>query len=130
MTPNFDANSTDRTTFAPFVLHDCRQSKWNDLRLEFSNWAWLHKQCGGNELDEYYLNGYGVEGLVMAARQLNGLDPDSPAMNRNSEGDACYIHFSDFDEAVQTAEISAKMIRDMKLLREAVATAKEHGFGD
>jgi hypothetical protein len=76
------------------------------------------------------LNGYGVEGLVVAARQLNGLDPESSTLDRNSEGDTCYIHFSDFDDAVRTAEVSSKMIRDIELLRKAIVTAKEHGYAD
>jgi len=56
MTPKFDANSTDRTTFAPFILHDCRASKWKDLHLEFSDWDWLQERCGGDTFDCYYLN--------------------------------------------------------------------------
>lgn len=130
MQPKFDAEGVDRTTFAPFVLHDCRQTEWEDLRLEFTDWDWLHERCDGDTIDDYYLNGPGVEGLVMAARLLNGLDADSDTMDPDSEGDACLIHFSDFDEAVRTAEISARMIKDMKLLGQAVATAEEHGFGD
>jgi hypothetical protein len=66
----------------------------------------------------------------LAARQFHGLDPNPKTIDPNSEGDACYIHFLDFDEAVRTAEISATMIKDLELLRQAVATAQEHGFGD
>lgn len=112
MKPNFDSEGHDRTTFAPFALHDCRDTEWKDVRLEFSDWDWIHEFCGGDSIGDYYLNGPGVEGLVMATRLLNGLDPESDTMNLNSEGDTCYIHFSDFDDAVQTAALCAAMIKD------------------
>src|SRR5690349_12423681 len=124
MEPKFDPEGTDRTTFAPFVLYDCRQTEWKDLRLEFANWDWLQEHCGSDTIDDYYLNGPGIEGLVMAARLLSGLEADPDTMDPNSEGDACYIHFSDYDEAVRTAELSARTIKDMNLLRQAIATAQ------
>jgi hypothetical protein len=130
MTPTFDSEGHDRKTFAPFILHDCRDTEWKDVRLEFSDWDWLHDFCGGNTVGDYYLNGPGVEGLVMATRVLNGLDPDPDTMDPNSEGDACYIHFSDFDEAVRTATLCAAMIKDKALLSQAAAKAEENGFGD
>ncbi len=130
MTPTFDSEGIDRTTFAPFVLHDCRDTEYKDTRLEFSDWEWLHDFCEGDYIEDYYLNGPGVEGLVMATRQLNGLEADPDSMDPNSEGDACYIHFSNFEEAVQTAELCAAMIKDKNLLRQAAATAEENGFGD
>lgn len=130
MKPIFDSEGHDRATFAPFVLHDCRTTEWKDVRLEFSDWDWLNEFCGGDSIGDYYLNGPGVEGLVIATRLLNGLDPESDTMNLNSEGDACYIHFSDFDDAVQTAALCATMIKDKALLTQAAATAAENGFGD
>lgn len=130
MIPTFDSEGIDRTTFAPFVLYDCRDTEYGDLRLEFSDWDWLHDFCGGDSIEDYYLNGPGVEGLVMATRLLNGLEADSDSMDPNSEGDTCYIHFANFDEAVQTAELCAAMIKDHDLLRQAAATAEENGFGD
>jgi hypothetical protein len=129
MTPKFDSEGCDRTTFAPFVLHDCRETEWKDVRLEFSDWDWLHDFCGGDRIDDYYLNGPGVEGLVMAARLLNGLEPVAGTMDPNSEGDACYLHFNDLDEALRTATLSAATLKDKALLRQAVATAQENGFG-
>ena len=130
MTPNFDSKGTDRTTFAPFLLHDARNSKWKDVRLEFSNWDWLHDFCGGESIGDYYLNGPGVEGLVVATRLLNNLEPNPDSMHLNSEGDACYIHFIDFDEAVRTATLCSKMIKDKALLQQAAITAAENGWGD
>ncbi|MBL9178397.1 MAG: hypothetical protein JNM65_10055 [Verrucomicrobiaceae bacterium] len=122
----FDADGNDRTTFAPFVLQDCGE----EVRLMFSDWDWLRKKCGGDSIGDYYLNGPGVEGLVMATRRMNGLTPDPDTMDPNSEGDACYIHFTDFDEAVQTASLCKQMIQDLKLIRKAAKIAEENGYGD
>lgn len=122
----FDADGNDRTTFAPFVLQDCGE----ETRLMFYDWDWLRKKCGGDSIGDYYLNGPGVEGLVLATREMNGLNPDPDTMDPNSEGDACYIHFTDFDEAVQTASLCAKMIQDIKLIRKAAKIAEENGYGD
>ena len=66
----------------------------------------------------------------MATRLLNGLEPASETMNPNSEGDTCYIHFVDLDDAVRTATLCAAMIKDKALLRQAAVTAEENGFGD
>ncbi len=130
MTPHFDSKGTDTTTFAPFVLHDARNTKWKDVRLEFSNWDWLHDFCAGDSIGGYYLNGPGVEGLVVATRLLNDLEPTPDTMHLNSEGDTCYIHFSDFDEAVRTATLCVNMIKNKALLQQAALTAAENGFGD
>ncbi len=89
--PNFDENGNDLSTFAPFILRNALDTEWADVRLEFSNWKWLHDRYG-DTFDDYYLNGYGVEGLVKAIRFMNGLDPDASDVDYNSEGDACYIH--------------------------------------
>lgn len=40
----------------------------------------------------------------MAARTMHKLTPYPDTMDPNSEGDACYIDFTDFEEAVQTAQ--------------------------
>ena len=66
-TPNFDANGIDRTTFAPFALIDARTSKWKVVRLSFHDWGWFKATYGSETIDDYYFNGYGVEGLVKAA---------------------------------------------------------------
>lgn len=128
--PPFDSNGADRVTFAPFVLYDARNTESADLRLEFSNWKWLHDLCGGDTLDDYYLNGPGVEGLVLATRVLNRLEADSETMELNSEGDACYIHFSDFEEAIETATLCAAMIKDRRAIQKAAEVASENGWGD
>lgn len=129
MTPTFDSDGRDETTFAPFILEDARDSDFKDLRLEFSDWDWLHDLCDGESIGEYELDGPGVEGLVIATRFLNGLEAEPESMEANSEGDTCYIHFIHYEEAVQTAALCAVMIKDKKLIRKAAAAAVKHGFG-
>jgi hypothetical protein len=119
MTPNFDSEGSDRTTFAPFILHDCRDTEYNDLRLEFSEWEWLLEHFG-EVLSDYELNGYGIEELVLAVRQLSNLEPELESMHLNSEGDTCYIHFKSFEDAVETATLAALMIRDVAYTRSVV----------
>jgi hypothetical protein len=123
--PVFDSNGVDMQTFYPFILHDCRDTEWNDVRLEFANWEWIHKFLGGDSVSNHYLNGPGIEGLVIATRILHGLDPEPDTMDCNSEGDTCYIHFSDFEEAVRTAAICSEMIKDRAKLLQAIAIADE-----
>lgn len=125
---SFDAGGMDRTSFAPFVLQNVDED--GEFRLIFSDWEWLHKLCGGDHLGDYYLNGPGVEGIVLATREINRLDPEPECMDLNSEGDACYIHFTDRDEAIRTATLSAKTINDRRLLRKAVKVALDQGYGD
>lgn len=127
--PNFDENGNDLSTFAPFILRNALDTEWADVRLEFSNWKWLHDRYG-DTFDDYYLNGYGVEGLVRAIRFMNGLDPDSSEVDYNSEGDACYIHFESLDRAVETAALSAEMIQSAETLKAAIRVAEENGWAD
>jgi len=129
-TPSFDSDGTDKKTFSPFVLTDTRDSKWKDLRLSFHDWSWLRTIYGADAINGYYLNGYGVEGLVKAARLAAGLEPEPKGIAYNSEGDACFVHFSDLEEAVKTAEISAEMIKDRGKLVRMIQIAKENGFDD
>src|SRR5262245_36326515 len=82
--PNFDQKGYDRTTFAPFVLRDCRSTQWSDVRLTFSNWDFMAKLAGGDSLDGYHLNGYGVEGLVKAAMHAAGVNLDDEGIQYNS----------------------------------------------
>lgn len=129
MTPTFDSGGRDETTFAPFILEDARNSEFQDVRLEFSDWDWLHDFCNGESIGDYVLDGPGVEGLVIATRFLNGLEAEPESMEANSEDSTCYIHFTSIEDAVQTARLSAVMIKDKKKIRKAAAIAEEHGFG-
>ena len=109
--PEF-VDGRDCTTFAPFILIDCRDSEWKDVRLEFSDHAWTQKHVGSDYIGDCYLNGYGIQGLVLAARVAAGLEPFTAGMEPDSEGDTCYIHFADLETAVETATLARDMIHD------------------
>ena len=91
-------------------------SEWEDVRLSFHDWDWFEEQYGSDTIDDYYMNGYGIEGLVKAARLSAGMEPEPELIEYNSEGDTCYIHFTDLQEAIFTAGLSSTMIKDKDLL--------------
>ncbi len=126
----FDAHGYDGATFAPFVLHDCRSTQWADVRLTCDDWAAVHAVAGGESPDGYYLNGYGLEGLVRAAMLGAGLDPEAEGVHGNSEGDTCNLHFKDLEVAVRAATAAARMLASRAALLDAVAVARERGFED
>lgn len=126
----FDAKGFDRTTYAPFVLHDCRHTQWKDVRLTFDNWEHIDELIGENELDGYYLNGYGVEGIVRAAMVDADIDVDDDRIHCNSEGDACNLHFKELALAEAAAIAAAAAFKTKKALAKAIACAREHGFED
>lgn len=128
-TPSF-TNGRDETTFAPFVLIDQRDSKWSDVRLQFNSWELLQQEVGGDHLGDYYLNGPGVQGLVIASRIAAGLDPLPAGVEPNSEGDTCYMHFSDLDTAVETANLAQAMIGDTDKMKELAQIAMDEGLDD
>ena len=64
MRPEF-VDGTYRQTFFPFIFQDDRVST-GDVRLLFGNWEWLDNAMGGDSFEGYYLNGYGVEGIIRA----------------------------------------------------------------
>jgi hypothetical protein len=120
----------DCTTFAPFVLIDCRDTEWNDIRLEFSDHAWTAQHVGSENIGDCYLNGYGIQGLVFAARVAAGLDPIPPGVEPDSEGDTCYIHFADLQTAVETATLAREMINDPSKREQCAKLAVEEGLDD
>ena len=87
--PQFDSQGIDATTYAPFILHNALYTEWKDVRLEFSDWGWIGSRFGESP-NRYYLNGYGIEGLVKAARHSRGLEVEPADMHYNSEGNTCY----------------------------------------
>jgi hypothetical protein len=119
----------EKPKFHPFELIDNRESEWSDVRISFDNWDWL-KETHGDEINGYYLNGYGVQGLVLAARVLKGLPIYTDTMDPNSEGDTCYIIFEDYDEAIETIQIAAEMINDKSIILKSIDTARENGFDE
>jgi len=128
-TPTF-VEGRDKTTFAPFELIDCRDTEWSDVRLSFSDWSWLHETHGTDTIDDWYLNGYGVQGLVLAARVAAGLNAFPEGLEPNSEGDTCFIHFEDLDLAVETAQLGQAMIGDRDKVTALVAVARENDLED
>jgi hypothetical protein len=128
--PTFDSQGIDRETFAPVVLINQLDAEWKDVRLSFDDWDRLHELCGGDSLDDYYLNGYGVQGLVMACRLEAGLEPEADGIHYNSEGDTCFIHFASLDAAAETARLAAAMLQSRAAIAAMVQVARDHGFED
>ena len=127
--PDF-INDKDSATFAPFDLIDCRNQEWADLRLCFGDWDWLREKHGSDEIDGYYLNGYGVQGLVLACRVNAGLDAFAEGIEPNSEGDTCYIHFPNLESAVETACLARDMICNTDNLKNMIKVARENDLED
>lgn len=127
--PSF-TDRRDDVTFAPFILHDFRDLETKDVRLEFNDWDLLHKLVGDDYIGDYYLNGYGVQGLVIGSRILAGLDPMPAGVMPGSEAGACYMHFEDINTAVETALLAKAMIVDRTKIEKCAEVAKEEGFDD
>jgi hypothetical protein len=127
--PSF-TDRRDSTTFAPFVLIDCRDTEYNDIRLEFSDHDWTTQHIGNETIGNYDLNGYGIQGLVFAARSLAGLDPMPLGVEPNSEGDTCYIHFPDLQTAIETAALAQAMMTDPSKREQCVKLAVQEGWDD
>ena len=127
-TPSF-VDGTDKTTFAPFVLVDCR-TEWSEVRLSFNAWKWFEETHETDTIDDYYMNGYGIQGLVIAARVAAGLSRYPDGMEPNSEGDTCYIHFSDLETAVETAQLGQEMIQDRTKIAAMIVVARKNDLED
>lgn len=128
--PMFDNDGIDRESYAPFVLVNALETKWKDVRLSFTDWAWLEQEYGADGFEDYELNGYGLEGLVMACRVAAGLAAEAEGIHYNSQGDTCYIHFTNLAEAMRTAGLAAEMIQERDKLLAMMEVARENGFGD
>ncbi|VAW78341.1 hypothetical protein MNBD_GAMMA12-3783 [hydrothermal vent metagenome] len=120
----------DKSTYFPFELIDARKTKCKDVRLSFNDWDWFSETYNTDIINDYYMNGYGVQGLVLAARVAEGLEAYSDEMEPNSEGDTCYIMFSDLETAVETAEIASKMIKDRQIIERIIIVARENDLED
>ena len=129
-TPQFDEDGRDDQTFKPFVLINALDTEWADVRLEFSDWNWVQSTYGADTIDDYYLNGPGVEGLVKATLFSNEIDPETDGIEYNSEGDTCYIHFKEMSFAIRVAELSNQMITNPQKMRDAIEVAVEQEFDD
>lgn len=113
-----------QASFAPFVIDQLDDT----VRLSFFDWDWLEKTHGSIELDDYYLNGPGVEGLVRAVMWKNKINGDD--VEGDSEGDACLLYFDDLETATRVGVLAAAMIVDRAKLAKAIEIAREEGFED
>lgn len=133
-TLQLDETGYDNQTFAPFELQTGSDTESRTVQLQFVDWDWI--QSAYNDcyldgyIDEYYLNGPGVEGLVKAVLFMNGIAPELPGIDYDSEADACLIYFEDLDLATRVADMASEMLNDPQKLREAVGIAREHDFDD
>ncbi|MDB5385914.1 MAG: hypothetical protein JWM11_1560 [Planctomycetaceae bacterium] len=126
-TPKFNSEGDDKTTFAPVELSKHPEGAY--IQFLVCDWGRIHGAFG-DTVDDYYLNGYGIEGLVMACRLHAGLEPEADNMEYNSEGDACYICFENLDDAVETAQLVSQTLNDRKTLEAMISVARENGFED
>ena len=58
--PSYDEDGSDGETFAPFILNNCLDTEWKDVRLVFGDWDWFEEKYGSEVIDGYYFNGYGI----------------------------------------------------------------------
>ena len=128
--PTFDSDGVDESTFFPFTLENMMDSEWKCVLLSFGEWDWFTEKHGSDTINDYYMNGYGVEGLVKAARHSAGLEAEPDSIDFDSEGDFCRIEFSDMNDAVETANLTSTMISDATALSKAIVVARENGFED
>lgn len=86
-------------------------TEWKDVHLSFDNWSFIQEQYGTDNIDDYYLNGYGVEGLVKAVLFDEKIDTENEEIYYKSKGDTCYIHFATLDMAARVAERASSIIK-------------------
>jgi hypothetical protein len=127
---NFDSTGLDTSTFTPFKLENALNTEWQDVRLYFDNWKWFQDTYKTDTIDDYYMNGYGIEGLVKAVLFNADFNLESENIDFDSEGDTCYIHFKNLDDATQAATLAAAMITDLPSIKEMIVIACEQGFDD
>ena len=128
--PVFDEKGLDRQTFAPFVLDNWLDTKWNHVRLFFDDATWLNRKYGTDSIAGYYLNGYGIQGLVEAALIAANIQVPPDRIKFDSEADTCNIYFKDLDVAVKAAQVAASMIQDRNRIEKMIEVAREHGLED
>ena len=130
--PKFDLEGIDRETFFPFILRDARDNKeFPDIRLEFSDTDWLRSRYKDKPyLHTQIYNCYDIQGLVIATRVLNNLEPVTEGMHLNSESSTCYIHFIDYEECCQTADLCSRMIQSEELLHKAITLSEANEYWD
>ena len=110
--------------YAPFTINAIGDT----VRLSFFDWEWLEKKHGSIEIDGYYMNGPGVEGLVRAVMFANDIPTDE--IEGDSEGDACLLYFTQADLATRVAHLAAAVIKDRAQLAKTIEIARDQGFED
>jgi hypothetical protein len=113
-----------KSSVAPFTINDMG----DNVRLSFFDWDWLEKQHGSIEIDGYYMNGPGVEGLVQAVMFANKIESED--IEGDSEGDACLLYFPNVALATRVGQLAAAMIKDRAQLAKTIEIARAEGFED
>lgn len=141
---NFDDSGSDLTTFAPLHMTDLAaearhlQAKgWDPQglaspfvrRISLDD---LDRLLDGEEYvnDDYYLNGYGVEGLFQAHLVQHGEPVDAEHESFEAEADGFYAYFVDVDRAELVARRFSRALLDRAEVEALAQIAREHGFGD
>lgn len=128
--PNFE-NQRDSRTFAPFQLSKGECSTGAEyFTLMFSDFRWLENNLDLSTIGSYDLNGYGVQGLIKAARLHAGLASSKDSITYDSEAGACFIYFNSIEDACVTAELAQSTFLHDEALRLLVAFANQHGLQD
>jgi hypothetical protein len=123
--PKQTAAAKPAGSVAPFTIDDIAD---RGVRLSFFDWGWLEKQHGSIEIDGYYMNGPGVEGLVQAVMFANKIESDD--IEGDSEGDACLLYFPNVALATRVGQLAAAMIKDRAQLAKTIEIARAEGFED
>ncbi len=123
-------SNIDKTTYYPFEIIDCRDSEWNDVRLSFDDWSWFKETYKTDTINDYYMNGYGIQGLVLASRIAVGLDAYPDDLEPDSEGDTCFLIFQDYDSAIETAKLAKEMISSQAAIEKMIVIARENDLED
>jgi len=119
-------SNIDETTYHPFKIIDGRDSQWSDVRLSFDDWGWFQDTYKTDTINDYYMNGYGIQGLVLASRVAAGLAAYPDGLDPNSEGDTCYLIFQDHASAIETAQLAKEMISNRASIEKMINIAREH----
>ncbi len=91
----------------------------------FSKYNWALEL---ESLDDYYLNGYGIAGLLQAIIHDNKLREQVDSID--AEGSDVLITLTSWKAAKRLGKVAAKALRDEKKLRQLIARTRELGFED
>lgn len=115
----------------PFYPFDVSCSKEDGIETAtvgfgvFSKYDWALEL---ESLDDYYLNGYGIAGLLQAIIHDNKLREKVDSID--AEGSDVLVTLSSWKAAKRLGKVAAKALRDEKKLRQLIARTRELGFED